>query len=126
MIYILLVVLLFFLLVGNSEHFGLDLRQSTIKKHTCENIKDVNYDYSKKNFNDTNTINLKYEGEKTKPYSYCKDNVLDYNIRTNYKLNVDKENPKLNKRLLSASDIFYSNDYGYTNNRCPNSLPIFL
>ena len=126
MIYILLVILLFLLLVNNSEHFNLDLRDSTIKKFTCGKIKNVENDSEKKLFDPKVSWTLKYTGENKQPYSFCKDTVKDYNIRTNYKLNIDKENPKLNKRLLSSSDIFYSNDYGYTNNRCPNSLPVFL
>jgi hypothetical protein len=101
---------------------------------TCDAIKMNPADYSREDHSKTEPAYKLYHDEDgdEMPYAQCKDNVVDNNSgvlelndfdikKDNYRLGAPKDDARVKRRLLSASDKYY----GF-NKFVANSSPVFF
>jgi hypothetical protein len=126
MINVVLIIALILLIVYLNNHYeGFELYFNTAenrKKYTCDLIKKPeNIDYNdKKSFDETDPFQLTYSDKTHEaPYAKCDDNVMDFNIEDNYKLNFDTNFKKYLGNPAKSGDIFYE-----LKKTCPNTSPV--
>jgi hypothetical protein len=116
-----LVLLVFYL----RSYEGFELYFNTAEnreKYTCDLIPKEEPLYSeKKDFGeDVEPYELTYlNKEQEGPYAQCKDNVMDFNIEDNYKLNFDKNFKNYFSNPAKSGDIYYKMPH-----TCPNTSPL--